>query len=96
MAQSQKQRFWQTHIRAWQDSGLSQVAYCQANQLSVSSFGYWRRRGRASASSPPAVIPVVRESAVGGMQLRSPGGWQIVLPPSLGVDVLRAVLAALP
>lgn len=94
MAPSQKQRLWQRHIRSWQASGLSQAGYCRKHDLSLASFGYWRKRVKADA--PPTIVPVVRESPTVGVQLRSPGGWQVALPPSLSLDALRALLAALP
>ena len=76
MAQSRKQQSWQRHIRAWQSSGLSQAAYCESQQLSLASFGYWRKRCSVVpvSSALPAVIPVLRETSPGGVQLRSPSG----------------------
>ena len=29
---------WQCHITSWQQSGLSQKAYCQRHQLGLSTF----------------------------------------------------------
>jgi hypothetical protein len=94
MATSQKQKVWQQHIQAWQSSTLSQAAYCNKHQLSLASFGYWRKRLKLEA--PPQIIPVVREAPVVGVQLRSPGGWQIALPTNLSLEALRNLMAALP
>ncbi|WP_419628885.1 IS66 family insertion sequence element accessory protein TnpA, partial [Thiolapillus sp.] len=33
--------FWQSHIAAWQQSGLTQKAYCEQQELRYSTFGYW-------------------------------------------------------
>lgn len=98
MAQSQKQPYWQRHIRTWQSSGLSQAAYCQAQQLSLASFGYWRKQCSAiiPPTSLPVVIPVLRETSHCGAQLRSPGGWQIMLPAGLDANALCKLLARLP
>ena len=98
MAQSAKQQHWQRHIRAWQRSGLSQAAYCQSQHLSLATFGYWRKRCSAisTAASLPAVIPVLRETSLSGAQLRSPGGWQILLPAELDANALCKLLARLP
>jgi hypothetical protein len=41
-----KHRYWQHHLDQWHQSGLSQQRYCAANQLSISSFHYWRRKLR--------------------------------------------------
>lgn len=98
MTQSPKQQYWQRHIRAWQRSGLSQTAYCQDQQLSLASFGYWRKRCSVipAAALLPAVIPVLRETPASSAQLRSPGGWQILLPAELDASVLCKLLARLP
>ena len=92
MTPFQKQQYWQKHVNAWQSSSLSQAAYCKAQQLSLASFGYWRKRCSAIAAptmSLPAVIPVLREAPHGGAQLRSPGGWQIMLPELESRDLAR-------
>ena len=38
--------FWQEHLRAWSESGLTQVAYCRQHQLSRAAFGWWKRQLR--------------------------------------------------
>lgn len=43
---------WQAHIAAWSDSGQTQAAYCQAHDLNLHTFKYWRKR--LSASRQPA------------------------------------------
>jgi len=93
MAISQKQKFWQQHIQAWQNSALSQAAYCNKHELSLASFGYWRKRVKTDA--PPKIIPVVREAPIIGVQLRSPSGWQVALPANLTVSALHELMAAL-
>ncbi len=41
-------------ISSWQQSGLSQKAWCEGNNIAYSSFHYWYRRYRIrqAASSP--------------------------------------------
>ena len=36
--------FWQKHVRAWYQSGLTQADYCRRHQLSVAAFGWWKRQ----------------------------------------------------
>ena len=78
MSSSAKHKHWQQHIQAWQNSQLSQAAYCHKHDLSLASFGYWRKRLKSEL--PAKIIPVVREPSIVGVQLRSPRGWQIALP----------------
>ncbi|HLF67594.1 MAG TPA: IS66 family insertion sequence element accessory protein TnpB [Gammaproteobacteria bacterium] len=93
MSASQKEIFWQQHIQAWQRGSLSQTEYCRQHELSLATFGYWRRRLKSNAV--PTVIPVTREMAVTGLQLRSPKGWQVELPANLSLESLRTLLSLL-
>ncbi len=33
----------QKHLQAWQDSGLSQSAYCREHKLKLQTFSHWYR-----------------------------------------------------
>jgi len=35
---------WRETLREFEASGLSQRAFCEAEDLSLSTFGYWRRK----------------------------------------------------
>ncbi len=54
---TRKQRYWKKHIAAWQDSGLSQSAYCRGHGLSIKAFGYHKKKF-IPASEAQEVIPV--------------------------------------
>lgn len=77
---------WQRHLTAWKRSGLTQVAYCAANDLSIKTFTRWR--GRELAAIPDAIkspsltlVPArVGASTPSGIVLHSPGGRRIELP----------------
>lgn len=43
----EKFAFWRRHQLAWEASGLSRTAYCQRENLKLSSFDYQRARLRA-------------------------------------------------
>ena len=45
---------WLERVQSWQQSGLSQSAWCQQNDISVSKFGYWKRKLEAVSASKPA------------------------------------------
>ena len=36
------EEFWRRHNRLWKESGLTQKAYCLANQLNLKTFSRWR------------------------------------------------------
>ncbi len=50
--------FRESHILAWEQSGLSQADYCRQHNLNVSTFAGWKRRfqkASLSGSSTPGV-----------------------------------------
>jgi hypothetical protein len=68
---------WRRRIDAWQQSGLSQKAFCGQNHLALSTFTLWRQRLNKPAKLPsrPAsacieIVPVPRVHAA------------VVVPPS--------------
>ncbi len=105
-----KLAYWSEHYRSWQASGLSQRDYCVQAGLSYSSFDHWRRRARevAGDAAPSADTPATQRkrtlvparldalSESGGIELKSPGGWRITLPATLGQDAIAQLLSQLP
>jgi hypothetical protein len=41
---SERKQFWLNHLTAWQQSGLTQAAYCQTHELKIKNFWYWKRK----------------------------------------------------
>lgn len=39
-----KQAYWRDQVSQWQESGLSQVQYCQNNHLNKHTFIYWKTK----------------------------------------------------
>jgi len=39
-----RRSFWQKHLRAWFQSGLTQADYCRQHELSRAAFGWWKRQ----------------------------------------------------
>ena len=56
----EKQRIWQSHIEAWKSSGMSQVDYCQANDLSRHRFTYWKCK-LTKREEPVRFVPIPGE-----------------------------------
>ena len=40
----EKYQYWQTHINAWKQSGISQSDFCRQHGLNIKIFGYWKRK----------------------------------------------------
>lgn len=98
MSKRQGHAYWQKHLDAWQQSDLTQEAYCSSYGLSIKSFYRWRRKQKETmaAAKPLTLVPV----SVSGsdtqqvVRLYSPGGWRIELP--LGGPWLTDLLRQLP
>ena len=78
-----KQTYWQTHLDAWRQSGLSQASYCKQQGLSLSSFGYWLHR-RTESRPPVAALPIIaaKPSLQTQVEVRLPNGWSVRLAAS--------------
>lgn len=99
MAKRLGAEYWQWHLDAWRQSGLTQIAYCARHGLDVKTFYRWRRKGDAVAlaSSSLTLVPVsIGAPATGSIiRLHSPGGWRIELPAG-GTPWLADLLRQLP
>ncbi len=49
---------WRQHIQAWQQSGLSQAAYCEQQRLKMGTFSARLSEYRKHQSQPAALIPL--------------------------------------
>lgn len=77
-----KSSFWEHHIGRWQQSGLSQRAYCRQNDLKPHQFYYWRRRTlkpRPDVSFLPVTLPVDSVRQHHGVRILMPNGCAIEL-----------------
>jgi hypothetical protein len=41
---SGRRDFWQAHIKAWRESGLTQRAYCREHELAEVQLSHWKHR----------------------------------------------------
>lgn len=81
MTSSEKAAYWQQHFTDWQQSGLSQRDYCKLNNLTFSSFGYWRKRLQISESTSSKLVPVsVSVSRPAMINVYLPSGIRLEAP----------------
>jgi hypothetical protein len=103
-----KRQQWQQHIAQWQQSALSQRAFCVSAGLKFATFDYWRRaliaeqsvENKPSQSQQPGIqlLPLqVTPAGSGsmGLVLRCPQGWELRLPPEVKADWLSDLLRGL-
>lgn len=71
-AQNKGRDFWQAHVEAWRESGLTQRAYCRRHELPEGHLSHWKHRlrkeqRRLSAKTRLVDIRVVEESTPGSV-----------------------------
>jgi len=91
MTSNQKKDFWQQHIQAWSKSKLPQKIYCQQNNISFASFGYWRTRLNRLQKPTNKLMPVsfTRPSVV--VVITLPKGIRIDVPVHALAEVLPVI-----
>lgn len=95
-----KRAVWQQRISAWQASGLSQKAWCEREQIPLSSLGYWRKRLRESESPSdeqlaPRFIPVSLTGSSAPVTIRLGGSVTIEIAAGIDRGLLQDLLWAL-
>ena len=53
-----KAEIWQQHIKAWQESGLSQLEFCKQQNLQQHNLQYWKKRLAPTVDKPKNLIPI--------------------------------------
>ena len=101
MTRSERARIWLAHIEKQQRSGLSQNAYCNAYDLSLKSFAYWRRKQRRPSPLSPRLLPVhvideapLAAASGSGVRVQA-GGVVIDLALQFDASTLQRVLSVL-
>jgi hypothetical protein len=78
---TEQQARWQQQIADWQQSGLSQAAYCDTHDLVYHQFTYWRRKLATDDAAPThhsRFVAVQRTDDTGsGLILSLPNGMTI-------------------
>ncbi|MCP5245169.1 MAG: IS66 family insertion sequence element accessory protein TnpB [Burkholderiales bacterium] len=88
------------YIKAWQASGLSQVAYCRDHGLNSKTFGNWLWAYRVGAehNQSATLIPVKITSTApvsDYLKLRCSGGHTLELPSDVSPQWLGELLRCL-
>ena len=83
-------------VGGFEQSGLTQAAYCRARGISLRQFHYWREMP-ATSRRPSSFVElevVGDEVGVGEIELRLPGGVTAVVRPGTKASLIRRVLRA--
>lgn len=94
---------WRRVIQQQHASGLTVAAFCRRSGLSQPSFYSWRQKLRGEVTfaevkvSPAPAVKAVETMAAdsGGIELRLPGGWCVVVQPGFDRQALIDLLHVL-
>ena len=81
--------YWQSHIDAWQQSGLTRAAYCKHNDLNLQTFAYWKHRFKAGSPAVRLVqLPAQRQTEQCALRLVIAGGFAIEVADNFSASTL--------
>ena len=85
-------------IGSWKQSGLSQKAYCEQNNIRYHVFHYWykRYRDQQAAIEDATFVPLdVKPSfpANSAIEILLPDGKRILFHQAVGPDYLKALIS---
>ena len=91
---------WLERIRAWEESGLTQKAFCEQHHLGLASLQRWRRLFKteeaSSNSAPVALLPVrVKETRSSNLNVVINDDLRIEIPSGFDPSALRQVIEVL-
>ena len=85
---SRRIRYWQAHIKAQKQSGLSRAEYCRQHQLSYHAATYWNKRLSKPTSQETTLVPVTFASSI---KINSAPATRsvlkVILPNKIAVEV---------
>jgi len=88
-----KTAFWQQHVKAWQDSKLTQRAYAKKHGLVVARFVYWKNKlYPSSRTEQKQFVPVRATTPQHSVRLINPNGFVIECTAGTDVSWLRSLM----
>jgi hypothetical protein len=91
MTPEHKQSYWQAKINDWQQTDLTQPAYCKQHDLSYSQFCYWRNRINRGEKPTRKLIPINLAPPSTPVSLILPSGIKLEVPCNSLAEVLPIV-----
>ncbi len=94
-------------IEMWRESGLAQIQFCDRENLSIATFGYWLKKYRKEKGQPKpsrektvkAFIPVEVPKTIGPASttidqigITYPNGVKVTCPASIGIQQLKTLI----
>jgi len=91
----EKRQFWENHVQAWQQSGLTQAEYCRQNNLKNHRWWYWRKRISHPAETDVTFVPLrfsSNKTSRTGISVVTPNGYRIECDTGFDFSKLRQLI----
>lgn len=90
-----RQQQMYAHVEDWQQSGLTQKAWCGQQEIPGPTFQYWLRKYRKEKSATDGFVAIERSGPSSGIHIRYPNGVEMILPPQVPVQTLQSLITAI-
>ena len=95
-----KRTYWSNHINQWEESKLSQPAYCAQAEIQYTTFLYWKKIfAKASETKSKRFVPLKMTSAkenvskvISCIQIKMLAGHIISIPTNLGMEAIAKLI----
>lgn len=98
----EKRQLWASHIKSWEDSGLTQIDYCQRNNLSRHRFTYWKSKFYQKTVpisfvpiSGKAILPQAHHNNQASLKLHIDSTYQIDIGDGFSPETLSILIRTL-
>lgn len=85
---------WKTKLSEQGNSGMTQVNWCAANNISLSKFRYWKRKVDSTESAETNFLELSMESTAATAISLEVSGVKINVSPGADPDLLKKVILA--
>lgn len=92
---AEKRAYYEEHVQAWRDSGLSQIKYCEHANILYATFKSWPSKLKRSSEIKPKFVEVkaaVRATHDTVLQISLPNGVRIGISSSDESSLVEKVL----
>jgi hypothetical protein len=98
-ADRKRSQFWKNHLDQWSRSGITQNAYCKANDLKSNRMTYWKNKFKRQSFpvefvqvSPARISQLPHLQPQEALRLNIDAGFQIEIPDGFSKTTLAQVL----
>ena len=101
-----RHEFWKHHLECWQETDLTQAAYCRLHNLRSNRFTYWKKKifrlttATELVQIPEETIRVTMDNFFEppqspGLKICSPSGFSVEISENFSPDTLGRLLVVL-